>query len=537
VRQVLANLISNGLKFTQRGEIVVTVSSVVSESRAAELQFAVRDTGIGIPEEKRDRLFKAFNQADSSTYKMHGGTGLGLVTSRQLAELMGGRLWFESEPNRGSTFFFNIPLNAVTNSVPPAWTLDQPQLAKLTVLVVEDNPKLLNVLSGLMTGWGMNVLAFRTPTEATTWLDLGQHPKIAIIDLYRSELAAFPLLHRLAGIPSQPRLLGMAFEPQVRARSNVPIELLLKPVCPSTLLDNLRRPQSRAQSSVQRANATGASADTGAKSPTVLVADDDPVNRRVVRNYLERLGCTVTSVSDGTEALQRFEAARFDIVFLDLMMPGMDGYAVTRAIRNSEATAHRDPARGRQPIIALTAKAMAGDAAASLEAGFDAHLTKPVSEQNFRDMLEKFAGYSHERPAPMRMPRLSALQAPAIEDGIIDRARLSELGSGDPTAIAEIARMYFDRVEKLTPEITSALVSARTEDAKRHAHTGAGSSSTAGMIAASKAFRALEEAIGRGELATPAGHDGWVSSAAGYWRGYAAGCVVQLAGEVPPISG
>jgi CheY-like chemotaxis protein len=251
---------------------------------------------------------------------------------------------------------------------------------------------------------------------------------------------------------------------------------------------------------VQRANATGASADTGAKSPTVLVADDDPVNRRVVRNYLERLGCNVTTVSDGAEAMHRFEPARFDIVFLDLMMPGLDGFGVTRAIRDREASAAKDPAARRQVIVALTAKAMAGDADASIAAGFDAHLTKPVSEQHFRDVLEKFAGYSRERPAPMRMPRLVTLQAP--DDGIVDRARLSELGSGDPAAIADIARMYFERVTKLAPEINSALVSARTEDAKRHAHTGAGSSSTAGMIAASKAFRELEEAIGRGELAS-----------------------------------
>jgi len=506
VRQVLANLLSNGLKFTQRGEIVVTVTSVADATGGFDLRFAVRDTGIGIPEEKRDRLFKAFNQADSSTYKMHGGTGLGLVTSRQLAELMGGRLWFESEPNRGSTFFLTLPLKPVTNSVPPSWTLDQPQMQGITALIVEDNPRLLNVVSSVMTRWGMNIVAFRTASEASAWLDRPftkqDRPRISIVDLDLPELAAFPLLHRLAGMPGEPgRLLGMAFEPQSRSRSTVPIELLLKPLCPSTLLDHLRRP-ARAATAVEKKE-TGPSASSAAKSPVVLVADDDPVNRRVVRNYLERLGCTVTAVSDGTEALQRYEAGRFDIVFLDLMMPGMDGYAVTRAIRNGEATSHRDPAKVRQPIIALTAKAMAGDAAASLEAGFDAHLTKPVSEQNFRDMLEKFASYARERPAPMRMPRLSTLQAP--DDGIIDRARLSELGSGDPAAIAEIARMYFDRVEKLTPEITSALVSARTEDAKRHAHTGAGSSSTAGMVAASKAFRALEEAIGRGELASADG--------------------------------
>ena len=507
VRQVLANLVSNSLKFTQRGEIVVSVTTTANAVGEFELRFAVRDTGIGIPEEKRDRLFKAFNQADSSTYKMHGGTGLGLVTSRQLAELMNGRLWFESEPNRGSTFFFTLPLKPVTNSVPPAWTLDQPQLQGQTAIIVEDNPRLLNVINSVMTRWGMNVVAFRTTSEASTWLDRSagqQSPsRFAIVDLDLPELAAFPLLQRLAGMPGEPvRLLGMAFEPQARSRSNVPIELLLKPVCPSTLLDHLRRPARAATGVGKKESASAAGAAAASKSPVVLVADDDPVNRRVVRNYLERLGCVVTTVSDGLEAFKRYEAGHFDIVFLDLMMPGMDGFAVTRAIRGSEAATPRDPAKRRQPIIALTAKAMAGDSNASLAAGFDAHLTKPVSEQNFRDVLEKFAGYAHERPAPARMPRLAALQAPVVDDGIVDRTRLSELGSGDPGAIADIARMYFERVAHLTPEITAALVSARTEDAKRHAHTGAGSSSTAGMIAASKAFRALEDAIGRGELAS-----------------------------------
>jgi signal transduction histidine kinase/CheY-like chemotaxis protein len=506
VRQVLANLVSNGLKFTQRGEIVVSVSSSSNADGTFDLKFAVRDTGIGIPEEKRDRLFKAFNQADSSTYKMHGGTGLGLVTSRQLAELMGGKLWFESEPNRGSTFFFTLPLHAVMNAVPPAWTLDQPQLQGQTVLVVEDNPRLLNLLGTLMTRWSMNVLAFRTTSEASAWLDRPSGQKsavrVALVDLDLPELAAFPLLHRLAGIPGEPiRMMGMAFEPQARSRSTVSIELLLKPVCPSTLLDHLRRPVRDAVVAGKK-EAVPAASSSEKKAPVVLVADDDPVNRRVVRNYLERLGCVVTTVSDGSEAFKRYEDGRFDIVFLDLMMPGMDGFAVTRAIRNNEATISHNPDQRRQPIIALTAKAMAGDSAASLAAGFDEHLTKPVSEQNFRDVLEKFAGYSHERPAPARMPRLAALQAPAIDDGIVDRARLSELGSGDPAAIADIARMYFERVAKLAPEITSALVSARTEDARRHAHTGAGSSSTAGMVKASKAFRTLEDAIGRGELAS-----------------------------------
>lgn len=500
VRQVLANLVSNGLKFTQRGEIAVSVTGAMSAEGVAELRFAVRDTGMGIPEEKRDRLFKAFNQADSSTYKMHGGTGLGLVTSRQLAELMGGRLWFESEPNRGSTFFLEIPLVPVTNSVPPSWTLEQPQLQKQTALIVEDNPRLLNIIASLMGRWGMNTLAFRTPAEAATWLDSSPPPQIALVDLDVPELGAFPLLHRLAGLPSKPRLLGMAFEPQARSRSTVQIELLLKPVCPSTLLDHLRRPPSRAAAAAPTVDAPGSKPADSGKSPVVLVADDDPVNRRVVRNYLERLGCTVTTVSDGTEAFQRFEPGRYDLIFLDLMMPGMDGFGVTRAIRNREAETRGDSKAKRQVIVALTAKAMAGDAETSLAAGFDAHLTKPVSEQHFRDTLEKFTGYVQAQAVPVRLPRLATLQAP--DDGIVDRTRLSELGSGDPAAIADIARMYFERVEKLTPEITSALVAARTEDAKRHAHTGAGSSSTAGMIAASKAFRALEDAIGRGELAS-----------------------------------
>lgn len=502
VRQVLANLVSNGLKFTQRGEIVVSVASVPADSGGHDLRFAVRDTGIGIPEEKRDRLFKAFNQADSSTYKLHGGTGLGLVTSRQLAELMGGRLWFESEPNRGSTFFFTLPLKPLSNSVPPGWTLDQPQLQGLTVLLLEDNPRLLNALNTLMTRWGMNTLAFRSASEASAHLDRNPAPRMAVIDLDVPELGAFPLLRRLADSPGEkPRLLGTAFEPQVRSRSTVPIELLMKPLCPSTLLEHLRRPAKLAAAAEAAVAAGVAQASPDAKAPEVLVADDDPVNRRVVRNYLERLGCVVTTVPDGAEAFERFEPGRFDVIFLDLMMPGMDGFAVTRAIRDREVSLPRDPTGGRQPIIALTAKAMAGDADASHAAGFDQHLTKPVSEQHFRDVLERYAGYSREAAPPPRMPKLAVASVPAVGDEIVDRERLSELGSGDPVMIADIARMYFERIEKLAPEITSALVSARTEDARRHAHTGAGSSSTAGMIAASRAFRALEEAIGRGELA------------------------------------
>ena len=516
LRQILGNILSNALKFTDRGEVFVHAGFEASPDNpnVGEMRFYVRDTGIGIPQEKRDNLFKAFSQADSSTYNLYGGTGLGLSTSRKLAELMGGRMWFESEAGKGSTFHVALPYQPVEGSKPPLWTQKHIQVDGRDILIVEDNPRLGALLGNWILRWGGRPKLIENAPDLVPWVEAGGRCAVALVDFDLPHANGLAALHLLTQQKSPPRLVVLSARPPEARHGLENFDILLKPLFPEPMLECLCRPpraaaqkapaqpssfnQFASAAPAQPAPAIANPAPLGAVKPTtaprahVIVADDDLVNQKVMRTYLERLGCDVRLASNGVEALTVLAAYPCDVLFLDIMMPRMDGMQTVREIRRNENEEHNAgrPVR-RLPIVAITAKVMPGDREAGLAAGFDDYATKPINDARLRESLSKFIP-SFQPPGPLASstPQLSVQQAPLVE-----RSRIDELSSGDNDTAREIVALFFERMEALIPDIERTLAAGDLVEARRHAHTGAGSSATCGMMQAQNVMRRLERSI------------------------------------------
>ena len=519
LRQILSNLLSNALKFTDRGEVYCRVWCEPSKDnpKVGEMRFSVRDTGIGIPQEKRDKIFQAYTQADASTYSLYGGTGLGLATSRRLAELMSGRLWFESEAGHGSTFLLALPYQPVENSTPPLWTQRNLLVDGRDILVVEDNPRISALMGAWIAGWGGRPKLIQNAAEVLAWSEAGGRCAVALIDIDLPHAQGLAILRSLAQLRPPPRAVVFASRPPEAKAGVENYDVLLKPLAPETLLECLSRPPRPAATAKPPAKpATGGStvpsstpAAPAATTPAapakppapprarVVVADDDTVNQKVMRTYLERLGCEVRLASHGVEALNLIASGPCDVLFLDIMMPRMDGMQTVREIRRveNERQAAGQMVR-RLPVVAITAKVMPGDREAGLAAGFDDYATKPVNDARLRESLQKFIP-SFQPPGPLAAgaPMLATQQT-----ALIDRSRLDELSSGDPDTMREIILLFFERMEELFPDIDRSLAAGDMVEARRHAHTGAGSCATCGMMQAQNVMRRMERSIEAGEL-------------------------------------
>jgi signal transduction histidine kinase/DNA-binding response OmpR family regulator len=538
LRQILANLLSNALKFTDRGEVYCRVWCEPSTQNPAarEMRFSVRDTGIGIPQEKRDRIFQAYTQADSSTYSLYGGTGLGLATSRRLAELMGGRLWFESEAGQGSTFLLALPYQPVENSAPPQWTQRHVQVDGREILLVEDNPRLAELMRSWVTGWGGKPKLLQNASEVLAWTEAGNRCAVALVDFDLPHAQGLAILRSLSQLHPAPRPIVFASRPPEAKAGIEQTDILLKPLAPETLLECLCRaprphpakpiPQGQPAHAVPvapAAHAASAPAVHAAASPAapttvasapasnlaaskpaspprarVVVADDDMVNQKVMRTYLERLGCEVRLASHGLEALTLIASGPCDVLFLDIMMPRMDGIQTVREIRRVEGERQAAGQTVRRlPVVAITAKVMPGDREAGLAAGFDDYATKPVNDARLRESLQKFIP-SFQPPGPLTTGTSQLATQQAV---LLDRSRLDELSSGDPDTLREIVLLFFERMEELFPDIDRTLAAGDLVEARRHAHTGAGSCATCGMMQAQNVMRRMERSIEAGELA------------------------------------
>ncbi|MBK8478504.1 MAG: response regulator [Opitutaceae bacterium] len=376
--------------------------------------------------EKRDRIFQAYSQGDSSTASLYGGTGLGLATSRRLAELMDGRLWFESEAGNGSTFLLALPYHPVESPVPPAWTQRQVLVDGRDILIVEDNPRLGELMRGWVAGWGGRPKLTASAAEVLAWAETGGRCAVAVVDFDLPHSQGLAILRSLGQQHPTPRLIVFTARPPEAKSGIEQYDILLKPLAPETLLECLSRPPrppvgkpagpaapSSAPSGAAASAAAGAPASahpapapaTPAKPAApprarVVVADDDMVNQKVMRTYLERLGCEVRLASHGVEALALIASGPCDVLFLDIMMPRMDGLQAVREIRRveNERQAAGQTVR-RLPVVAITAKVMPGDRENGLAAGFDDYATKPVNDARLRESLQKFIP-SFQPPGP-----------------------------------------------------------------------------------------------------------------------------------------
>ena len=385
LRQIVLNLVSNAVKFTLQGEVAVSVTIESQSVESVVLHFSVRDTGIGIAPEKQQLVFAAFSQADSSTTRRFGGTGLGLSISKQLVALMNGKIWLESDVGKGSCFHFTAEFKYEPS---PVEAVPLPPLPNLSVLIVDDHRATRRILSATLSQHGMSVVAAESAAAALGILER-QSFDFALIDAQMPETSGFalaqsiherwPKRHVQLVMLTSLGLVGMANQHLDAAIS----AHLSKPVKISDLFKTLRKLSSPRDSAAAPALHRDDLPRNSAKSLRILVADDNVVNRKVVKRMLERLGHTVTLANDGKEALSAIKTASFDLIMMDVQMPEMDGFEATRRIREWEA------GKIHIPIIALTAHAMDSHREECLAAGMDSFLPKPILLESLKLQIER----------------------------------------------------------------------------------------------------------------------------------------------------
>jgi two-component system sensor histidine kinase/response regulator len=401
LRQILVNLLGNAIKFTRQGEVVVHVTSEATPP-AVVLHFSVRDTGVGIPLDQQQRIFEAFTQADGSTTRAHGGTGLGLTISSQLVRLMGGRLWVESEAGRGSTFHFTATLALGHTAAMPA-VPDAVDLRDLPVLIVDDNATNRRLLDEMFIGWQMVPTLAASVPDALVALRVAQASgrpfPLVVTDGQMPDADGFTLADAIkkdsaiAGVTVVMLTSAARSGDAARCRELGIAAYLHKPVKRSelraTILLALTGPAAERH---RPALVTRHSLPEARQSARILLVEDNSVNQLVARRLLEKRGHTVVVANDGRAALAILDEAAavpFDCVLMDVQMPELDGLECTAIIRKREQVT-----RGHLPIVAMTALAMEGDAARCLAAGMDAYLSKPIQPDELFDVIERHIGIS-----------------------------------------------------------------------------------------------------------------------------------------------
>ena len=486
LRQILVNLVGNAIKFTQHGEVLVAIESGARDARGVELHFKVKDTGIGIPLEKQGLLFKAFSQADSSTTRKYGGTGLGLAISIRLAELMGGTMWVESSESKGSTFHFTARFAVAEGKSQPVSPALEAELLGLSVLVVDDNETNRRILCEMTRGWGMKPCAAEGGAIALAALETAQQNgdpfRLVLIDGHMPVMDGFELAEKIqrrtlrdGEAEATVLMLTSGGQPGEadRCKQLGISAYLLKPVLKADLLVAILAAlsQQNVEMSGSPALVTRHTLRESARKLRILVAEDNAVNQAVIMRVLQKMGHTPVLAQNGKEAVALASAEEFDLVFMDVQMPEMDGLAATAAIRESEKNSGT-----HLPIFAMTAHAMKGDRERCLEAGMDGYITKPV---RFSDIEQTLAGLIRTKPAE--------------EAASWNRAEALDRIGGDEELLQELCHIFLEESPKLLQRLRQAVAAGDTDGVMRAAHSLKGEAGYLGADGTSHAARQLEE--------------------------------------------
>lgn len=391
LRQVLINLVNNAVKFTAKGEVIIEVKQNQMYDNACELEFEVRDTGIGIPKDKMERLFKPFSQVDASTTRKYGGTGLGLIISKRIVELMGGNIWVKSEVNLGTSFFFTVKVKMDKEANSKGRTAVD-QIPK-KILLVDDHKINLKILEHLCKRWGFQVDATTDPTIGFHKLHT-QHYDLGILDWNMPKLDGIGLAHKVRQYKRKEELplillgsLSVGLEPDEKMLFN---SILNKPARRSHLRHTIHKELGLLNKPTKKVATHKPKLNQVAKPPdgplSILVAEDHPANQKVIKQMLKRIGYEMDLAENGLEVLSMVKEKQYDLIFMDVQMPEMDGIEATRELKK----AFKSNPENCPIIIALTANAMKVDMETSMKAGMDDYLMKPVKKRDIQQVITNY---------------------------------------------------------------------------------------------------------------------------------------------------
>lgn len=508
IRQILVNLLSNAVKFTETGEVIISIDaeSIQQETPSPlyQLHFAVKDTGIGIPEERRERLFKPFSQVDSSMTRRYGGTGLGLVISKRLSEMMQGKIWVESTPNVGSTFYVTLILESDPNQSLFERETVAVDLSNKKLLIVDDNATNRQILTLQAQSWGMTVQAVESGLEALTLLVQDQGFDLAIIDMQMPQMDGLSLANCIHALPYTQHLplvllssVGY-FLPQDASSKNLFAASLTKPIKQSQLYKTLAQILSHQPTTIQLFPTSTPRYSPLAEtlSLRILLVEDVPVNQMVALKMLQRLGYRADVANNGLEAIDSLQRQPYDIVFMDVQMPELDGLETTRSICKEWPTV------SRPWIIAMTAHAMQGDKEECLNAGMDDYISKPIRITTLIEAFERYKNFKNSSSQGLVDPQkissvsqhLSVINNPYLSSQIQDSITNSSLdeetinslrlmaGEDADILLAEVFNSYLEDAPQRLQAIQDAITNQDALMLQKSAHALKSLSVTVGAV-------------------------------------------------------
>jgi CheY-like chemotaxis protein/HPt (histidine-containing phosphotransfer) domain-containing protein len=445
LNQILVNLGNNAVKFTERGEIVLVTKMKSRSDNKVTLQFSMRDTGIGMTAEQQAKLFQAFSQADTSTTRKYGGTGLGLTISKRLVNMMGGDIWVESQPGQGTTFSFTAEFGLGKKQAKKQY-MPAPDLRGMKVLVVDDNATSRDILQELLESFSFEVSLAASGAEGIAELETAPKDKpfeLVIMDWKMpgmDGIEASKLIKNHQGLRKIPAIIlvtAYGRDEIMKQAEDLGLEgFLLKPITPSILFDTILQAFGEAAPEVSRvaqSKEQEAKAWENIQGARVLLVEDNEINQQVAMEILQGAGITITIANNGQEGVEAAKRNQYDAILMDIQMPVMDGYTATKAIRKWEG-GMRNKGKAQIPIIAMTAHAMAGDEDKSLKAGMNSHVAKPIDPDQLFAALQKWIKPSEKRvqvqQSEVSVEQSEADKAVPVEDELPESLSGFDLADG-----------------------------------------------------------------------------------------------------------
>jgi CheY-like chemotaxis protein len=506
LRQIVVNVLGNAIKFTETGEILLRADVESATDETARLHFSVADTGIGIAPEKVDLIFRAFSQADGSTTRNYGGTGLGLTICSRLVELMGGKIWVESEPGKGSTFHFTANFGS-QHKAPKDVALGFPVLEDLRVLVVDDNATNRFILKETLASWRMKPTLVASGREALETMLSAQKANcpygLVLLDCHMPDLDGFGVASEIKR-HSELRNASIMMLTSAEQSSDVARcqELgiaahLIKPIGQSELFNTIHRVLSvsttTAETMIKSRELEAQVEPDQERVLDILTAEDNSINQNLAVRLLEKHGHRVVVAGNGVEAIALWESRPFDLILMDVQMPMMSGLEATAVIREREMNAGK-----HVPIVAMTAHAMKGDRERCLEAGMDDYIPKPIRAKQLYHVVRVITGGEYEATS---IPKATIPSLEAFETvGVLDlETALARLG-GDEELLKQAAEIFLGECPSLIANIRSALTNRDAKSFEFACHTLRGSIDNFGATTASELALTLEMMAREGHL-------------------------------------